>query len=128
MIRIVDTILVAAAIGGAMWTYQIKHEAELSAKRIASVRSQIIAQDRKIALLEADWAIATDPSRLEKLAETFEAELSLRPIESSQIVSESELPAFRVDRDGEDDEIFAGEKDQITTGGIGALIKREVNE
>lgn len=125
MIRIVDTVLVAAAISGAIWTYQIKHEADQSAKRIASLHSQIKAQNRKIALLEADWAIDISPARLEKVAEKFKEQLGLRALASSQIVELSELPGFRVDRDAPSEEIYANESDDIVTGGIDAIIERE---
>ena len=125
MIRIVDTVLVIAAISGAIWTYQIKHEADQSAKRIASLHSQIKAQNRKIALLEADWAIDTSPARLEKVAKQFQDQLGLRSMESSQIIEVTELPGFRVDRDAPNEEIYASESDDIVTGGIDDLIKRE---
>ena len=125
MIRIVDTVLVAVAISGAIWTYQIKHEADQSAKRIASLHSQIKAQNRKIALLEADWAIDISPARLEKVANQFKEQLGLRELASSQIVELSELPGFRLDRDASTEEIYANENDDIVTGGIDAIIERE---
>ena len=35
MLRIINIMLVVAIIGGASWTYQIKHEAELAAEKVA---------------------------------------------------------------------------------------------
>ena len=128
MSRLTDSLLLAIVIGGAIWTYQIKHEAETSAKRIASLKKQIVAQDRKIALLEADWAIETSPARLRKIAKTFEEQLQLVPMESSQIIDTSELPGFRLDRDQIDGETFAKRGESIITGGIGDLIEREESE
>ena len=95
MIRIVDAVLVAAVLGGAVWTFQIKHSAEQSAKKIALLTRQIEAEDRKITLLRADWAIMTSPERLEKVARTFENELGLNEMRSDQIATLDELPPLR---------------------------------
>lgn len=124
MIRITDMALLGVAVAGAIWTYQIKHEAELSAKQLSTVRAQIAAQNRKIALLEADWAIETSPARLEIIAEQFLDQLKLKPMESNQIVDASELPGLRVDRTDENEKIYAGENGEMSTGGIGSLIER----
>ena len=124
MSRMTDFFLLTVAIGGAVWTYQIKHEAEQSAKQLNSLRAQISAQNRKIALLEADWALETSPSRLEKIAQRYTKQLQLRNMESSQIVDTSELPGLRVDRQTEGDETYARTEGGVVTGGIGELIER----
>lgn len=126
MIRITDSILVAMAAAGAIYTFQIKHEAELAAKQLDTLSAQISAQDRKIALLEADWALETAPARLERIASQFHEQLKLRPLDSTQIITISELPGIRVEGDGDDQEIFAQEQDGAITGGIGALIDKAV--
>ena len=126
MIRITDIALLLAAIGGAVYTYQIKHEAENAARHIKTLHAQIAAQDRKIALLEADWALETGPARLEHIAEQFKEELQLAPMESSQIIDSTELPGFRLDRTPVSDETYAGKDRNILTGGVGDLIQREV--
>ncbi len=128
MIRLTDLVLLSAVVAGAVWTYQIKHEADLSAKRIKSLNAQILAQDRKIALLEADWALEINPERLEKIASQFDDQLNLKPLESSQIIEISELPGFRVDRDARDVETLAGQDGDVITGGIGELIEREADQ
>ncbi|MEM8749111.1 MAG: hypothetical protein AAGF28_02340 [Pseudomonadota bacterium] len=125
MIRIIDAALVTAVICGAVWTYQIKHEADQSAKRIKSLNAQIAAQERKTALLEADWAIEIDPARLEKIARQFESQLKLRPLDSNQIVTMDELPGFRPPPEAENGETLADQGGDITTGGIEALIRKE---
>lgn len=123
--RLTDVVLVGVAIAGAVWTYQIKHEAELSAKRISSVKAQIAAQNRKIVLLEADWAIETAPDRLEAVARRFEKQLGLRPMESSQIATRYELPELREAPTEEESETWAGKNDETVTGSIGELIEKE---
>ncbi len=124
IVRKLDVALIAVAIAGAVWTYQIKHEAELSAKRIASVKAQIAAQNRKIVLLEADWAIETSPARLEEIAKRFEKQLALRPMESMQIIDRYELPELREAPSEEEAETWAGKNDETVTGGIESLIER----
>ena len=122
MSRLTDGLLLIAAVSGALYTYQVKHEADQSARKLQVLRAQIAAQDRKIALLKADWAIATSPHRLEEVAERYSTQLKLRPLESSQIADVSELPALRQDRALEEDETIAGRVDGVVTGGIADLI------
>ncbi|MEP1208881.1 MAG: hypothetical protein ABJM29_13960 [Rhizobiaceae bacterium] len=124
MIRITDSILLAVAIAGAIYTYQIKHEAELSAKQVATLKAQIAARQRKISLLQADWALETRPARLEAIAAQFGDQLLVRPIESSQIIDHSELPDFRPIVEPEIDERQAGGDPAMTTGSIGDLIQK----
>jgi len=128
MIRKIDVIMVFAAIAGAVYTYQIKHEAEVSAKRLNDLRAQISAQDRKIVLLEADWALETNPVRLKKISEQYSQQLGLKRLESSQIIDLSELPGFRKDRDTDSDETYAGKTGDVVTGGIDALLEKVEGE
>ena len=124
MIRPLDILLIGAVVAGAVWTYQTKHEAELSAARIAETKRQIAAENERIRLLEADWAIATSPERMEKLAERFAEQLKLEPLQSHQIIDRQELPPLREEQPLDDD-AYAGEIDRVTTGSIGDLIERE---
>ncbi|MEM9733557.1 MAG: hypothetical protein AAF903_08745 [Pseudomonadota bacterium] len=121
MSRWTDLVLIAVAVGGAVWTYQTKHEAELSAKHLDSLRVQIAAQKHKIGLLEADWALATGPARLEKLAKRYEKQLGLAPMTSSQIADLSELPALRQERDDQNAPVYAGQDRSLTTGSISSI-------
>ena len=128
MIRITDAVLLIGAVASAIYTFQIKHEAELAAKDLATLKAQIAAQERKIALLEADWALETGPGRLEVIANQFVDQLMLRPMESSQIIERHELPGIRPEPEIEDDtrEADNGENDNsnLLTGSIGDLIER----
>lgn len=124
MIRWTDILLLTVAVGGAIYTYQIKHEAELSAKKLATVKAQIAAQKRKIDLLEADWALETGPARLEQIANQFADQLKVRPMESSQVATWSELPELRPRDELEVDERQAEADDGLSTGSIGDLIRK----
>lgn len=127
MIRVLDAVLLTAAIAGAIYTFQIKHEAELSAKRVATLKAQIAAQDRKIALLQADWALETAPGRLEKIARRYSDQLMLRAMESTQIIEMHELPDLRPPPSLEVDERLAEDSKELTTGGIEQLIERAID-
>lgn len=124
MIRITDAVLLGVAVAGAIYTFQIKHEAELAAKQLATLKAQIAAQHRKISLLEADWALETGPARLEAIALQFSEQLLVRPLESDQIVDLTELPDIRPVIAPQVDERQAGEDAGLTTGSIGDLIKK----
>ena len=126
MIRVLDAALLTAAIAGAIYTFHIKHEAELSAKRLATLKAQIAAQDRKIALLWADWALETAPGRLEKIAGRYSEQLMLRAMDSTQIIEIHELPDLRPPLSVEVDERLANETAPLTTGGIEKLIERAI--
>ena len=127
MIRVLDAVLLTAAIAGAIYTFQIKHEAELSAKRVATLKAQIAAQDRKIALLQADWALETAPGRLEKISWRYSDQLMLRAMESTQIIEMHELPDLRPPLSLEVDERLAEDSKELTTGGIEQLIERAID-
>ena len=124
MIRITDAVLLGIAVAGAIYTFQIKHEAELAAKQLATLKAQIAAQQRKISLLEADWALETGPARLAAIALQFSDQLKMRPLESSQIINLSELPEFRPAPEPDVDERQAGQDAKLTTGSIGDLIEK----
>lgn len=123
MIRLLDIVLIVAVAAGALWTYRTKHEAEQSAARVGALRAELARENERIRLLEADWAIAVSPGRLGVLARAFETELALQPIQSHQIVGPGELPAMRPEP--QDDQTYAGETDDVTTGSIETLIERE---
>jgi len=158
MKRLIDLILVAAVLVGAVWTYQIKHEAEMLSKKRSSLKAQIAAQERKILLLQADWALETSPGRLAILAKRYADQLDLAPLASTQIATVEELPAMRQERDDSRDETRTANKDQtsgqtsgptsvadgrvvpnsralsgggidqVVTGGISDLIDRELTQ
>lgn len=130
MVRITDILLISAVVAGAVWTYEIKHQSEQSAKTLANLRTQLNSQNTKIGLLEADWAIMTNPTRLERIARDFSEQLLLRPMESSQIILLDELPPLRqVEEDLQTPTASNSEIDtESITGGIGALVRAHRKE
>ena len=54
--------------------------------RCSKIQAQIHYEEDTIDLLKADWSLLTQPSRLQKLAEIYQAELELQPVDARQIV------------------------------------------
>ncbi len=124
MSRLTDALFIAAAIGGAVWTYQIKHDADIAAKALASLHKQIRAEDRKMTLLEADWAIVTAPDRLRAVVAAHGDQLALELLDTNQLATLDDLPPRRPVPEVE--EVLAnGEVDRgLATGSIADLLKR----
>ena len=104
MIRTTDIALFTLMIAAAAGTYKIKAEANQKQREIVRIEKQIAFEEDTIDLLEADWAMLTQPERLQKLAEKHEGELSLAPIEARQVVSVKEVPEKGV---APDDDVIA---------------------
>ena len=92
MIRTTDIALFTLMIAAAAGTYKIKAEANGKQNEIRRIEKQIAFEEDTIDLLEADWAMLTQPERLQKLAEKYASELALQPIEARQVVSVKDVP------------------------------------
>ncbi|SOE11230.1 hypothetical protein SAMN05877838_0821 [Hoeflea halophila] len=116
MLRTLDLVLVGAMIAAATITYQIKHAAEEKLAEVRELQAEIRLQEETIDLLEADWSLLNQPSRLQRLSTAFEAELGLRPIEPEQMAESDELPG----RASDFEPLLAeGETDaELTTGSV----------
>jgi hypothetical protein len=91
--RTTDIVLIAVMVSAAAATYKIKQQAEDQLTAVHRLESQIRFEEDSIALLKADWSLLTQPSRLQKLAETYKAQLALEPVGARQIVGLDDLPA-----------------------------------
>lgn len=114
MLRTLDVVLVGAMIAAATVTYQIKHDAEAKLSEVRELQAEIRLQEETIDLLEADWSLLNQPSRLQRLSTAFEAELGLKPIEPAQMARPGELAAKASDfaplvaEDGSDTALTTG--------------------
>ena len=136
MFRTLDIILVVVMTAVAAVTYTLKHQAELKLEEVRKIEAEIRLEQDTIDLLRADWALLTQPSRLQALIGTYKAELQLEPTESVQLAQpaerpmlKSELPGFDpadTNKDGEVstkeakayDKRMAEEADKISTGSV----------
>lgn len=116
MLRTLDLVLVGAMITAATITYQIKHKAEEKLAQVRALQAEIALEKETIDLLEADWSLLNQPSRLQKLSATFEVELGLTPMDPTQIAAPDELPG-RVDDFAPDVAQTDGEA-TLTTGSV----------
>jgi hypothetical protein len=92
MFRTTDIVLIAVMVSAAAFTYQTKHEAEDQFAELRRIEQQIRFEEDSIDLLKADWSLLTQPSRLQRLTEIYDAQLQLQPVEARQIVELEDLP------------------------------------
>lgn len=97
MLRTFDIILVVVMTAAATVTYSIKHRAELKLEEVRKIESEIRLERDTIDLLKADWALLTQPNRLQRLVDTYQATLQLVPTASTQLARPSELPMLKAD-------------------------------
>jgi hypothetical protein len=124
MFRITDIILVMAMVAAAAFTYTTKHDAEAEFAKIRRLEASIRLEEEAIDVLKADWSLLTQPSRLQKLTETYFEDLQLVPVESHQIADFKELPErqFRIEEliGGPSEATAAADSvDAMTTSGVG---------
>ena len=121
MFRTSDIVLVAAMVAAAAFTYTTKHKVEAQLAEVRKIEGRIRYEEDTLSILKADWSLLTQPARLQKLSEQYQAELNLAPLEARQIVGADELPARPV----EIEDIIAprgegmaqSDTDKTTTGG-----------
>jgi hypothetical protein len=95
MLRTLDIILIVIMTAVAAVTYTIKHQAEEKLSEVRKIEAEIQLEKDTIDLLRADWALLTQPNRLQKLITNYQAELQLVPTESTQLVQPKELPMLK---------------------------------
>lgn len=128
MFRTFDAILVVVMTAAATVTYTIKHKAENKLDEVRKLDAEILLEEHTIDLLRADWALLTQPTRLNRLVKAYEGDLKLVPTQSTQLVQPmelpmptAELPALEEDKDA--DKVAkakggAGNTDKIATGSV----------
>lgn len=89
MLRILNTLVIAALVMSAAWVYKIKFESTLKAERVAKLRGELRKERDAIAILRAEWAQLERPDRLQPLAQRH---LKLKPIETAQFDTLDQLP------------------------------------
>ncbi len=92
MFRTTDIALIAVMLAAAGFTYMTKHEAENQRAEIRALEQKIMIEEDSIDVLKADWALLTQPSRLQRLAERYSEQLGLKPTEPWQIATMQDLP------------------------------------
>lgn len=114
MFRTFDAILVVVMTAAATVTYTIKHKAENKLDEVRKLDAEIMLEEHTIDLLRADWALLTQPARLNRLVKIYEGDLKLVPTESTQLVQPMELPMPTAELPAlEDDKDIKSDADKI---------------
>ncbi|APO68230.1 hypothetical protein IE4872_CH02621 [Rhizobium gallicum] len=95
MLRTFDFVLIGVMTAAATVTYTIKHRAELKLEEVHRLEAEIKLEKDTIDLLKADWALQSQPNRLERLVNTYNGELKLQPTDSTALVHMRELPMLK---------------------------------
>ncbi len=95
MLRTFDLVLIGAMTAAAAVTYTIKHRAELKLEEVHRLEAEIKLEKDTIDLLKADWALQSQPNRLERLVNTYNSELQLQPTDSTSLAHARELPMLK---------------------------------
>lgn len=119
MLRTFDIILVVVMTGAATVTYSIKHRAELKLEEVRKIEAEIRLEKDTIDLLKADWALLSQPNRLQKLIDAYSTDLALVPTASTQLARPNELPMLKADVPPPPEDKKKG-KDGKTKGGASA--------
>ncbi len=133
MLRTVDVVMIGILLGGAAFTFKVKQDSEAAIERVAELERQIAAEREAIDILEADWSLLSDPKRLQKLAERYEAQLGLKLLDPGMIGDFADIPERPpfLPRKGDDTEIadLIGESDDIVTGStVSAPLETEAGQ
>ncbi|WP_179040408.1 hypothetical protein [Rhizobium leguminosarum] len=95
MLKTFDLVLIGVMTATAAVTYTIKHRAELKVEEVHRLEAEIKLEKDTIDLLNADWALQSQPNRLERLVKAYNEELKLQPTESTALVHAKELPMLK---------------------------------
>jgi hypothetical protein len=92
MIRWLQVVSVVAAAGAAIFVFQIKYRAETVAERAATLQRQVNQENETLSLLQAEWSLLIQPTRVQELVERHADALKLQPLDPAQITQIENLP------------------------------------
>lgn len=95
MLRPLDFILMGVMVATAVVTYTIKHNTDLKFEEVKKLEAEIRMEKDTIDLLRADWALLTQPNRLNRIVAAYKDDLQLEPLASTQLAMPQELPMLR---------------------------------
>ncbi|MBB4953205.1 hypothetical protein H4S14_001528 [Agrobacterium vitis] len=95
MLRTFDIVMIGAMAAAATVTYQIKHNTDEKVQDLRRIEAEIKLEKDTIELLQADWALLTQPNRLEKLTNVYHDELQLQQTDPNQLARANELPMLK---------------------------------
>jgi hypothetical protein len=90
MIRPFTIIAMLLAAGSGAYLFAVKHRAQVLDDQLAAVAEQSRQDGQRIRVLQAQWALEIDPTRLGQLAAQF---TDLQPMKPAQLVTLASLQA-----------------------------------
>jgi hypothetical protein len=84
MIRPFTLITMLLAAGSGAYLFAVKHHAQMLDDQIADISQESRLDAQRIRVLQAQWALETDPTRLAHLASQF---TNLQPMQPAQLVT-----------------------------------------
>src|SRR5437868_2089088 len=93
MSKTINCVLIAAMIGGAVFTYDTKMKAEAAARKVIDLRDRIAKTQTGVSMAKAEWSVLTQPARLERLAGLYKSQLGLTYTDVNQIGTIDDVPA-----------------------------------
>src|SRR4030088_707620 len=92
MSKTINCVLIAAMIGGAVFTYDTKMKAEAAARKVIDLRDRIAREQTGVSMAKAEWSVLTQPTRLERLAGLYRSQLGLNYTDVAQIGTIDDVP------------------------------------
>jgi hypothetical protein len=92
MLKTFDIIMIMIMISAAAITFRIKAGSEAQLREVRTLERQIAREEDAIDLLEADWSLLTQPSRIQKLVDAHRQELGLEATVSRQVSGVDAIP------------------------------------
>ncbi|AQS42013.1 MAG: Hypothetical protein BHV28_13300 [Candidatus Tokpelaia hoelldobleri] len=87
-----DIIMVLLMMIAAAMTYMVKYDAQRRTQDVRQIERRIETERDTIQLLYADWALMTQPARLQQLVTQYQDQLGLQVIVPGQIVKADDIP------------------------------------
>jgi hypothetical protein len=92
MSRLVNLVLLAVMLVGAVVTFNMKLKAEKAAEQVVRLEKAIEEQKDAIQLLRAELSMLLQPSRLQAVVEHYADHFKLEGFERSQYATVEEIP------------------------------------
>jgi cell division protein FtsL len=91
LVKHTTLLFIVLAVGLALVLFSIKYQVQDLKDELSEVNRQIVAEQRALHILHAEWSHLTDPERLMTLSSKY---LDLQPLLPEQLGSFAALPAM----------------------------------
>lgn len=107
ILKITNALLIATILVSAWMIYSLEYRIRAGERRIVQLQAQIAEEEATTKLLAAEWALLTNPARIEKLVEKHLP--GLQPLKPQQLTDlaglDAKLPARGLPAEAADDPI-----------------------